>query len=117
MTLIGFEWRLREVMSAAGMFSTTKLIPLLAERGVHLSASQVYRLVTEKPERMNMQALIALLDIFDCTFEDLAPRQALGVNAVTGTDDAEPLAREDGTQRLRDSGLRPRRAQILPPPS
>ena len=44
MRLIGYEWRLREVMAAAGMFSTTKLVPLLAERGVHLSTSQVYRL-------------------------------------------------------------------------
>ncbi|WP_152545380.1 helix-turn-helix domain-containing protein, partial [Microbacterium sp. CH12i] len=73
MRLIGFEWRLREVMAAAGMFSTTKLVPLLEERGVYLSTSQVYRLAAEKPERMNMQALVALLDIFDCTFEELAP--------------------------------------------
>ena len=61
MRLIGFEWRLREVMAAAGMFSTTKLVPLLEERGVYLSTSQVYRLAAEKPERMNMQALVALL--------------------------------------------------------
>lgn len=40
MRLIGFEWRLREVMAAAGMFSTTKLVPLLEERGVYLSTSQ-----------------------------------------------------------------------------
>ena len=60
MRLIGFEWRLREVMAAAGMFSTTKLVPLLEERGVYLSTSQVYRLAAEKPERMNMQALVAL---------------------------------------------------------
>ena len=39
MRLIGYEWRLREVMAAAGMFSTTKLVPLLEERGVHLSTS------------------------------------------------------------------------------
>ena len=71
MRLIGYDWRLREVMAAAGMFSTTKLVPLLEERGVYLSTSQVYRLAAEKPERMNMHALVALLDIFDCTFEDL----------------------------------------------
>ena len=39
MRLIEYEWRLRELMAAAGMFSTTKLVPLLAERGVHLSTS------------------------------------------------------------------------------
>lgn len=115
MRLIEYEWRLRELMAAAGMFSTTKLVPLLAERGVHLSTSQVYRLAAEKPERMNMQALVALLDIFDCTFEELAPRVVLGESAATGTADAAPERGNTATNRLRESGLRPRRAQILPP--
>lgn len=43
MKVIGYEWKLRQVMAAAGMFSTTKLIPELEARGIHLSASQVYR--------------------------------------------------------------------------
>ena len=116
MRLIGYEWRLREVMAAAGMFSTTKLVPLLEERGVHLSTSQVYRLAAEKPERMNMQALVALLDIFDCTFEELAPRVLLGSEAAaTGTSDAAADREDSATNRLRASGLRPRRARILPP--
>ena len=116
MRLIGYEWRLREVMAAAGMFSTTKLVPRLEDRGVHLSTSQVYRLAAEKPERMNMQALVALLDIFDCTFEELAPRVLLGGEAAaTGTTDAAPERGDSATKRLRESGLRPRRAQILPP--
>ncbi|MCV7694696.1 helix-turn-helix transcriptional regulator [Micrococcus luteus] len=116
MRLIGFEWRLREVMAAAGMFSTTKLVPLLEERGVYLSTSQVYRLAAEKPERMNMQALVALLDIFDCTFEELAPRVVLGgAAAATGTADPGPERGDSATNRLRESGLKSRRAQILPP--
>lgn len=52
MRVIGYEWRLREIMASKGMFSTTKLVPLLAERGIHLSTSQVYRLAAEKPERL-----------------------------------------------------------------
>ena len=116
MSMIGYEWRLREVMAAAGMFSTTKLVPLLAERGVHLSTSQVYRLAAEKPERMNMLALVALLDIFDCTFEELAPRVLLGEEvAATGTVGAAADRKNSAANRLRESGLRPRRAQILPP--
>lgn len=115
MRMIGYEWRLREIMAASGMFSTTKLVPLLAERGVHLSTSQVYRLAAEKPERMNMQALVALLDIFDCTFEQLAPRVLLGEAEATGSDDQIPGPHDSATTRLRESGLRPRRADILPP--
>lgn len=115
MNVLGYEWRLREVMAAAGMFSTTKLIPLLKERGITLSTSQVYRLAAEKPERLNMHVLVALMDILDCTADDLVRRVELGTSAThseaTGTDGGpEP----SGTSVLRDKNLRPKRAQIQP---
>lgn len=68
---LGYEWKLREVMATRGLFATTGLRPLLAERGIRLSGSQVYRLVTEKPERLNLTTLMALLDILDCRMDDL----------------------------------------------
>ena len=40
------QWNLRQVMATRGMFATSDLVPLLAERGVHLSREHVYRLVT-----------------------------------------------------------------------
>lgn len=112
MRVIGYEWRLREVMAGAGMFSTTKLAPLLAERGVHLSTSQVYRLAADKPERLNMHVLVALMDIFGCTADDLIKRVELGVVAATGTENE--TARDRSSAVLREKGLRPRRAEILP---
>lgn len=36
MKTLDYEWRLREVMATRRLFSTTKLIPLLNERGVYL---------------------------------------------------------------------------------
>lgn len=111
MRVIGYRWRLREIMAAAGMFSTTKLIPLLGERGITLSASQVYRLAAEKPERLNMHVLVALMDIFDCTADDLIVRVEMGTAAVTGTD-GEP-ATDRSAAVLREKGLRPRRAEIV----
>jgi len=36
------------------------------QRGIHLSSSQVWRLVTERPERLSLKVLMALLDILDC---------------------------------------------------
>jgi DNA-binding Xre family transcriptional regulator len=71
---LNFRWNLRQVMAAHNMWKTTDLIPLLRERGVELSVSQVYRLVTDKPERLSMPVLLALCDIFDCTAEDLIDR-------------------------------------------
>jgi len=53
------------------MFHTSDLGPLLAERGIRLSREQVYRLVTQPPQRLNMDVLVALCDILDCTPNDL----------------------------------------------
>ena len=44
-------------MAAHGMFTTTELVPLLRERGIDLSASQVHRLVTGTPERLSLPVL------------------------------------------------------------
>jgi hypothetical protein len=60
------------------MFQTTSLRPMLAERGVVLSGSQVYRLVVDRPERVNLKTLVALLDILGCTMDEL-------IEPVTGT--------------------------------
>ena len=61
--VVSYTWTLRKVMAEAGLFATTDLIEPLAERGVNLSASQVHRLVTTPPERLNLSVLAALCDI------------------------------------------------------
>lgn len=68
---MGVTWNLRKLMAARDMFQTTDLGPLLAERGVHLSREQVFRLVTQPPQRLSMDALAALCDILECTPNDL----------------------------------------------
>jgi DNA-binding Xre family transcriptional regulator len=105
---LDFHWNLRRLMAAHEMWKTTELIPLLRERGVELSASQVYRLVTDKPERLSMKVLIALCDILDCTPADLidpyaesdARRKTAGEPAAAAVTELKP-------------GLRPERARIL----
>ncbi|NEC50587.1 helix-turn-helix transcriptional regulator [Actinospica acidiphila] len=66
---MGIVWGLR--MAEHGLFQTTDLVPLLAERGIHLSREQVYRLVTQPPQRLPMDTLAALCDILGCTPNDL----------------------------------------------
>jgi DNA-binding Xre family transcriptional regulator len=68
---MGYQWHLRQVMASRGMFATTDLVPLLAERGVQLSREQVFRLVTQPPQRMSMDTLAALCDILECQVADL----------------------------------------------
>lgn len=103
---LGYRWRLREVMASRQMFATTDLRPLLAERGIELSASQVYRLVTDTPERLSLPILMALLDILDCRIEDL-----IEPVAVAGRRTASRATGTDGAAGVGD--FRPRRARIV----
>ncbi len=64
-------WNLRRLMATRDMFQTTDLVGPLAERGVHLSREQVFRLVTQPPQRLSMDTLAALCDVLDCTPNDL----------------------------------------------
>jgi DNA-binding Xre family transcriptional regulator len=68
---VGYHWHLRRVMAEHGMFQTSELLPLLAERGVALSREQVYRLVARTPARLSLATLAALCDVLDCAPGDL----------------------------------------------
>jgi len=102
---LDYRWHLRRVMADRGMFATTDLIEPLAERGVTLSSSQVYRLVTERPERLSLKILMALLDILDTTMEELIEPVADASSA------RKPTARTTGSG-AGVGGLRPKRARI-----
>ncbi|MFB7053415.1 helix-turn-helix domain-containing protein [Streptomyces vinaceus] len=101
---LGYRWHLREGMATKGMFSTTDLRMVLAERGIDLSASQIYRLVVEVPERLNLKVLMALLDILDCSMDDLIEPVAVG----------RPQAKKaaDGIETTSVGDFRPKRARI-----
>lgn len=74
---MGIRWNLRRLMADRDMYATSDLVPLLAERGVHLSREQVYRLVTQAPQRLSMDTLAALCDILGCTPNDLLEVEAV----------------------------------------
>src|SRR5437773_9989026 len=82
---LDYRWNLRQVMANRGMFATTDLTGPLTERGIRLSSSQVYRLVVERPERLSLKVLMALLDILDCTLEELIEPVAAGPAKKTRT--------------------------------
>jgi DNA-binding Xre family transcriptional regulator len=109
-TKLGYQWNLRLLMAKQGLFATTDLAPLLAERGVVLSGTQVYRLVTQTPERLSLRTLMALCDILGCTPNDLIepvaePRRTrTAAGGTTGEATVSSL-----------KGRRPRRAEITKP--
>lgn len=103
---LDYRWHLRQVMAERGMFATTDLIDPLAARGIRLSSSQVYRLVVERPERLSLKILMALLDILDCSMGAL-------IEPVAAGGQAHKRAVGGGT----DTGvgqLRPKPARIIP---
>jgi DNA-binding Xre family transcriptional regulator len=109
---VGYVWRLREVMASHGVWKTTDLGPLLAERGVVLSAAQVYRLAAQIPERLSLRTLTALCDIFGCTPNELIdtrPEPAGVSSAVVAADRRGAGA----VVELAETG-RPRRARVDP---
>ena len=102
---MGYTWHLRQRMAGAGMFHTSDLQPKLAERGVHLSREQVFRLVTHPPQRLSMDVLAALCDILDCTPNDLIEVQvvdrSLAKTARKGGSGEQPRIRRTTIKRPR----------------
>jgi DNA-binding Xre family transcriptional regulator len=88
MPTLDFDWNLRRIMADHGMFQTTELQPLLKQHGVTLSREQVFRLVTQKPQRLSMDVLMALCAALSChpgdliqtrPAETIVPKKAVGV--------------------------------------
>ncbi len=86
-----YVWHLRAKMAERGMFATTDLQPLLAERGVAISREQTYRLVTGQPQRLSMATLIALCDILECTPNDLIESSIVEASAKKVSGEVVPL--------------------------
>lgn len=102
---MSYRWQLRTLMAEHDMFQTSDLVSPLAERGIHLSREQVYRLVTQPPQRLSMDTLAALCDILGCTPNDLI--EIAVVNA--------PVAKAAGGRAAQRSAPQPRRTTIRRP--
>lgn len=102
---VSYQWRLREVMAAHGMFTITELVPLLVDRGITLSVSQVHRLATGTPERLSLPVLAALCDVFACTPAELIATKAENISV-------RKTATDDGVVNL--NACRPKRARLRP---
>lgn len=55
------------------MFSTSDLIEPLARRGIKMRRSQVYRLVADTLERVQVSLLHALCNILGCQLTEIGP--------------------------------------------
>jgi DNA-binding Xre family transcriptional regulator len=102
---VDYEWRLRVLMAENGIFRAIDLAPRLAEHGIQLSDSQVWRLVTGRPERVNLRLMMVLCEILGCEPGELVKRTDVAVVV-----DKEPAS---GVQIRRD--LKPKQVRLKRP--
>ena len=103
---ITYEWKVREFMARSHIYNSKKLTELLRQRGITLSPTQVWRLVTKDPERISFAVLGALCDILGVQVNELI---------VFTTTDARTMRRKAaGSPDLPDlRDYRPVRARVV----
>lgn len=100
---VDYEWKLRLRLAENGIYKASELRPLLAERGVRLSDSQTWRLITGRPERLSLRVLAILCDLLACT-----PDALIEVTTVDRQARLDKAAAGDRSI----AGLTPERAHI-----
>jgi hypothetical protein len=76
-------------------------------------ASQIYRLVTEKPERLSVATLMALVEILGCTMDELI--EIVPITAVAKKAAGQRQSPKSGARTSGIGGRRPVRARIVEP--
>ena len=100
-----FTRRLQERMHERGIHQITALQRELERHGIDLSSSQIHRLVTGTPERLNLEVLAALCTVLACS-----PAELIEVHAKT------PKRKASGDNVVDMAAtVRPRRARVLRP--
>ena len=104
---VDYECNLRLRLAEKGIYKAAELAPYLAEHGIRLSDSQIWRLITGRPERLNLQVLAVLCKLLDCTPSDL-----ITVRQLANSPALEKAAAGDRTI----TGLTPAKARIRQTP-
>ena len=107
---IDYKFRVRELMARAGMRNSRDLVEPLRDRGITLSESQIYRLVSQNPDRIAFQVLVSLCDIFGVEVNELLTYTGADVRTKH-----RPAAVGEGTNIPLLEAYRPVRARITRP--
>jgi DNA-binding Xre family transcriptional regulator len=100
-----FTWWLEERMHERGIHQITALQRQLNAHGIDLSSSQIHRLVTQVPERLNLEVLSALCEILSCSPADLIEVHAAVRKRAAASSNVVDMA----------TTIRPKRARVTRP--
>jgi DNA-binding Xre family transcriptional regulator len=100
-----FSWRRPDLMHERGIAKIAGLQRQLSAHGIDLSSSQIHRLVTQSPERLNLEVLSALCEILDCSPGDLVEVHRAAVEQRVAAANVVDMA----------TTVRPRRARVTRP--
>jgi len=102
MSRTNYTWSLEERMHAAGIHQISGLQRELNARGIEMSSSQMHRLVTQRPERLNLTVLATLCEILRCSPADLIEvHYARRAQRASGDADIVDLATQARPKRAR----------------
>lgn len=107
---IEYTFRVKELMARAGMRNSRDLVDPLRDRGITLSESQIYRLVSQNPDRIAFQVLVALCDIFGVEANELVTYTSADIKTKR-----RPAAVGQGAEVPLLEAYRPVRARIQRP--
>lgn len=98
-----FTWKLAELMHARGIHQISALQRELHNCDIDLSSSQIHRLVTQSPERLNLEVLAALCEILSCSPSELIEVQTPVRRRRAAAENVVDLA----------TTVRPKRARVI----
>jgi DNA-binding Xre family transcriptional regulator len=86
-----FIWRLPIVMAERRIFTKTELHRLLSEIDIEISTAHLGRIYKDMPELLNIELLLGLMQVLDCSLNDLMQVEAATPpeDDGTGSDDDE----------------------------
>lgn len=70
---VTISWRLRVRMAEAHIKSAADLSRRLKEAGYAITASQLSRIVDQRPAQIKLELLEALISVLGCSLEELMP--------------------------------------------
>ena len=105
---VSMKWNIRQVMAKQGIFQTSELVPLLKERGIHLTRQYVGGGVAGAPERVNADLLAAVCDVLGWAAAGLLQLEAAETKTLS-------VPKAIGEKGPGIGDLRPVRAKIRRP--